>query len=498
MAGLATTWRAHRLPVVGAVLAALMVAGSPAPASASLIGELSGTVTGGGVPLPNVWVTLTPVSESGEATGTPKRTLTDAAGRYEYPEVYDQDIKVHVRAPLFGDFVDTYWPQAFTFAQAGIIQISDWPVTADVDLPVAGSVSGRVVDSASGAAVPEAQVSAVIAASPDAGPVGSTSPGGAPGAFAITGLPPVPMELRVRLPPTSAYLKRGPGQWQEGVLIDGSRATTGVSIGLLRGAQITGTVRDDRGDPVAGASIKVVGCLPHCPLIATSDAAGTYRILGVTPGSRMGVVAWKDDELVRQWYPGRDNASRATDIALEAGDELDRIDFALRRAAFMTVRVRAADSGEPLTGAIVLLVSSANPFDRRYALRVRDRPGHMRLGPLHSGSYRLTVVPGSANPGYGAVEGSSGPGGAPGGTIDLGPEDDVALDVSLPRVDGSPAPEDVADQDPTPPAGQGRQGAQCSDGDRGDPAEGTKDVPVVWPGLARGFLGPTGQESLQW
>ena len=324
MPGLATSGAPTGSRWWARVLAALVVAGIPAPASASLIGELSGTVTGDGVPLPNVWVTLTPVTEPGEATGTPKRTLTDESGRYEFPEVYDRDITVHVRAPLFGDLVDTYWPDAFTFAQAGIIEISDWPVTADVDLPVGGSVSGRVVDSATGAAVPEAQVSAVIAASPDAGPVGSTSPGGAPGAFEITGLPPVPMELRVRLPPSSAYLKRGPGQWQEGVLIDGSVATTGVSIGLLRGAQISGTVRDDRGDPVAGATIKVVGCLPHCPLIATSDASGAYRIVGVTPGSRLGVVAWKDDQLVRQWYPGRDNASRATDIALGAGDEARR------------------------------------------------------------------------------------------------------------------------------------------------------------------------------
>jgi hypothetical protein len=310
------------------------------------------------------------------------------------------------------------------------------------------------------------------------------------------------MELRVRLPPTSAYLKRGPGQWQEGVLIDGSVATTGVSIGLLRGAQISGTVRDDRGDPVAGASIKVVGCLPHCPLIATSDASGSYRIVGVTPGSRLGVVAWKDDQLVRQWYPGRDNASRATDIAIGAGDELDGIDFALRRAAFMTVRVTGADSGDPLPGAIVLLVSSANPFDRRYALRVRDRPGHMRLGPLHSGSYRLTVMPGSANPGYAAIEGSTGPGGAPGGTIDIRPEDDVALDVSLPRVAGSPTAQDVADQDPMPAGGQGSegdQGAGCSDGARRVPAQGTMDEPPVgWPGLDRGFLAATGQEGLLW
>ena len=158
-----------------AVVAALVMLGMPAPASASLIGELSGTVTGGGVTLPNVWVTFTPVTEDGDPIGDPKRTLTDESGRYEFPEVYDQHIKVQVRAPLFGEFVDTYWPDAHTFAQAGIIEISDWPVTADIDLPVGGSVSGHVVDIATGAPVPEAQVSAMIAASPESGAVGLSS-----------------------------------------------------------------------------------------------------------------------------------------------------------------------------------------------------------------------------------------------------------------------------------------------------------------------------------
>ena len=176
------------------MVAALVVMGTPLPASAALIGELSGTVTGGGTALPNVWVTFTPVTEDGDPIGDPKRTLTDVSGRYEFPEVYDQNIKVQVRAPLFGEFVDTYWPDAHTFNQAGILEISDWPVTADIDLPVGGSVSGRVVDIATGAPVPGAQVSAMITASPESGAVGFTSRDQAPGEFAISGLPPVPLD----------------------------------------------------------------------------------------------------------------------------------------------------------------------------------------------------------------------------------------------------------------------------------------------------------------
>ncbi len=512
--------RTHRLRLVG-LIAALLVGGIQPPAAATLVGELSGTVTGGGVPLPNVWVTLTPVSETGEASGNPKRTLTDGAGRYEFPELYDPDVKIHVRAPLLGDLVDTWWPSAHTFAQAGIIEISDWPVTADVELPVGGSVSGRVVDSATGAPVPDARVTALVADSPQSGAVGRATGGQPPGGFELAGLPPVALKLRVQLPTGSAHLPVDPNEWSEGIRVDGARSTTGLTIGLRRGATISGTVRDDAGTPVEGAMIRVVGCMPNCPLIVASDSAGAYRVTGVWPGKRLGVVAWKGDQLVRQWYPRRDNASMATDIALDVGDELDGIDFALRRAAFLTVSVSAEDSGDPLAGAIVLLVSTADSFTRHFALRVKDRPGTMHLGPVNPGTYTLSVLPGRTNPDYAALGAESGPG-ASAQVITLRPEDDVDVAVALPRApgtsrvgaggsgasgsgaDGSGAP--VSED--SPPAGQATQmprdartgaGTGCrATGDQprlsGSPAQ----APTGWPGLSAGFLAHDGTSGDPW
>lgn len=500
MPALPRSRRVHRLLLVGTVVAILAMTGTSAPASASLIGELSGTVTGGGVPLPNVWVTLTPVSESGEAAGNPKRTLTDESGRYEFPEVYDQNIKIHVRAPLLGDFVDTYFQDAFTFSQASIIPISDWPVTADVDLPVGGSVSGQVVDSQTGSPVPEAQVSAVIAASPPSGPVGFTSRKGGPGAFAISGLPPVPVHLRVRLPPTSGYLAVGPGAWSEGVRINGASTTSGMTLDLSRGASISGTVRDDRGALVAGALVKVVGCMPNCPLIVSSDSSGEYRIMGVAPGLRLGVVAWKGEQLARQWFPGRDNASLATDIALDAGEQLDNVDFALRRSAFLTVQVTGADSGEPLPGAIVVLISSTNFFQRHYALRTQGGPGRMRLGPVTPGDYTLSVLPGRSNPSYGPIEDAVDRTIAPRGIISLGPEDDLEFALALPRVAGSAAPDDATGRDESSLSGTARQSAGCRSAEDAapPPSAGAEGPESGWPGLDEGFLAASGEVAMPW
>jgi len=480
---------------VAPVLAAVVALGMPVPASASLIGELSGTVTGGGVPLPNIWVTLTPVTAEGNPTGTPKRTLTDGSGRYEFPEVHDRAVKVLARAPLFGQLVDTYWPDVHSFAQAGIIEISSWPVTADVALPVGVSVAGRVVDAETGAPVADSLVSAVIAGSPLSGAVGVSDRTESSGAFTLSGLPPVPLRLRVRLPASSPYLSVGPEEPSEGVRVDGSRSTSGVVIGLRRGAEIRGTLRDDTGAPAAGALIKVVGCLPNCPLMVTSDDSGAYRMVGVAPGSRLGVVAWKGDRLLKQWYPGRDNASQANDIAVEAGQVLDGIDFELTRGAFMTVGVRAADSDEPLTGAIVQLISSTDPFERYFALKSTDGAGRMRLGPVPPGSYIVSVTPGASNPGYLPLVRLVDPVAAPRGILELSPEDDLNLVAALPRAANVAAdgPRQAASGSTTSGGGGGgdASGGRCDAGGRSWPGHGGSPAsPDGWPGLAQGFLAP--------
>ena len=484
---------AHRVLLVAAVIAALLAPSMPAPAAASLVGELSGTVTGGGVPLPNVWVTLTPVTDQGDTAGTPKRTLTDESGRYEFPEVYDRAVTVLVRAPLFSELVDTYWPDVHSFAQAGIIEISSWPVTADVDLPVGGSVTGRVVDAETGAAIPDARVSAVIAASPLSGAVGASDRAEGSGAFALSGLPPVPLRLRVRPPAGSPYLSVGPEEPSEGVRVDGSGSTSNVVVGLRRGAEIRGIVRDDTGAPAEGALIKLVGCVPNCPLIVTSDDTGAYRMVGVPPGSGLGIVAWKGTRLLKQWFPGRDNASQANDITVEAGEILDGIDFELTRAAFMTVGVRAADTDEPLTGAIVQLISSTDPYERYFALRSIDGAGRMRLGPVPPGSYVVRVTPGTSNSGYLPVSRILDPAVAPRGIVVLGPEDDLELVAGLPPAAAPVAagPRQARSGSTTGSAAAGASGHRGTagvgtwPGQRSDPT-----APDRWPGLAQGFLAP--------
>ena len=456
--------------VLAPLVALLVLLGLAPPVQAWGVGDVSGTVTGGGAPLVNVWVTLIPVTNWGAETETQQLALTDASGRYSFPEVHDSSIKILVRSPAFSGFVDTYFPDAPTFALGEVLETSGQSIIADVDLPGAGSVSGSVVDLDTGAPVEGARVTAAVAEDPAAGPVGLATRTDEPGGFLISGLPPVDMKLRVGLPPHSPYLYTPyvPGASTAGVLVDGSQDTAGTVIGLKRGAEIRGTVRDDTGAPLPGATIKVIGCIPDCPLHATSDITGAYRIPGLRPASRLGVVAWRGNDHLHQWFPNRDNASLATDISVGLGDVLEDVDFELTPASFLTVEVRGSLRDEPLR-SIAMLMSVGSASTLYFSTGRADGAGvgdpddslRLRVGPVPPGWYELRISPGAANPGYLPAQWESSTGPKQSTMIRLQAGDDAEVFVRLPVA----APRDVP-------------------GDR-PPSQGSGS----WPGLARGFLG---------
>ncbi|MCU0301607.1 MAG: carboxypeptidase-like regulatory domain-containing protein [Candidatus Nanopelagicales bacterium] len=241
-------------------------------------GTVTGTVTGEGRPLPFATVRLVPVATAeGAAPLPPLVTRTDGLGRYRFGQLPPTAAQLRAEAPPGSGLVDTSWPRAHTRAEAGVLRVAHGPVLADLDLPRGGTVAGQVVDADTGAPVPGAVVRATARAGWMVEEVGAAE-GTGDGGFLITGLPPRPLRLAVRLPGTSPYL--GPWFWtaegQRAVLaIDGRAATDDVTIRLERGAEVRGTVRDDAGSPVAGALVGVRGCVIGCPVAVPTDERGS-------------------------------------------------------------------------------------------------------------------------------------------------------------------------------------------------------------------------------
>jgi hypothetical protein len=359
-----------------------------------------------------------------------------------------------------------------------VIEVADRTTTADLDLPAGGSASGQVVEARTGAPVVGARVTASIADDRASGSVGSIGPVGGPGQFSLTGLPPVPVELSVALPPGSPFL---PPQARPGaggsLRLDGGAITTDLTIGLRRSATISGTVRDDAGAPVVGADVRLVGCLPGCPRHATSDALGHYRLEGVAPGSGLAVVAQPAWGLLGPWYPSREATARVADLDVGEGDALESVDLALTRPAFVTLDVLGAGRAEPLR-AIVRLTTTGRTYSQYFATRpaaTADPPAppvadplRLSVGPVPPGEYSLSISLGVADIGYLPTRWVTDTGTPATPTITLAPGERNSSVIRLATTDGQPDVEVAASGSPTP----------------GSPTPGD------WPGLTRGFLDP--------
>lgn len=244
-------WR----PVVALLLVGALLGVVPVPAHAALVGSVSGKVTAGGRPLANAWVTLIPVRPTGDRAGRGFSTTTDARGEYRFGDVYTDHVKVQVRAPAAGGLVTTYWPDAHTFADAGVVRVTSAGATADVDLAPGGSIRGRVVDARTGAVVPGARVTAHVVEAVGWETVGTPALGAAttPGGFALLDLPPVPVVLHVAPPVGSDLVEEWfDGEWTPGAAqrFDGAADTSGVLVELTRRearAGVVGTPRAPSG-----------------------------------------------------------------------------------------------------------------------------------------------------------------------------------------------------------------------------------------------------------
>jgi len=514
--------------LVGVLAASLLVVWPVGRAEAELVGSVSGVVTSGGSPVPYAWVSIIPVTPTGRWAGRGVVTTTDERGRYRVDDVYTDFVKVQVRGPI--GLAITYWPGAYTFGEAPALRVTAAGARADVALPAGGSVTGQVVDGRTGEPVAGAKVTAQAASGTVWEQVGSTALGLAaqPGSFVLVDLPPVPVALWVQAPPGSRHLHQwfddaayiGQARW-----IDGGASTSGIMVRLREGAELTGTVRDDTGSPIPGATISVVGCPGLCPHVAVADAEGRYRFAALVPGPGMRVHA--DAEAsghLGQWYREPGSAEEAR-IDLAAGQVRAGVDFVLPRGAFLSVRVLDGRTGLPLADMSAELQSLGDP-NLGYPSHARDQqePGSataglptppqpagdglggalpagpagavpdgaastggggavgaaepsdaLGIGPVPPGEYRLELYPGVRNSAFLPVTWGTATGIAGDGRIMLAPGQRAEATVRLLPASAAPAPTGPG---PSPTPGAGGAGAGGGGSDTG------------WPGLSAGFLGP--------
>jgi protocatechuate 3,4-dioxygenase beta subunit len=224
-----------------------------------------------------------------------------------------------------------------------------------------------------------------------------------------------------------------------------------LNIALTRSGAVAGRILDPTGSPIAGAEVRVMrrskrpGVEPHLLSIPgvgqrTDDrgefrfdgvAAGTYyvtaesRPLAMVGAERIAAasVDGAATTLAPTFYPGTRDEEAAQVITVTAGETVANISFAMQSVpAFLVSGIVVDDSGNPVSGAVVMLGGDTVHSGMLYGTVVEARTaenGRFVFANVAPGSYQLTASVAIVNrAGGGAVAwATSSDGIGPGGIV---------------------------------------------------------------------------------
>lgn len=191
---------------------------------------------------------------------------------------------------------------------------------------------------------------------------------------------------------TGRYGAARPGRPGIPIVVNEGATVQGLTIAMIRGSAISGTVLSRSGDPVPGVVVSAIGARGRSPdTDVTTDDEGRFRLFGLAPGEYAVLATLRSGpatalmELTPQteaqvqaslrgaplpsagtvgyasvYAPGAVSRAEATTIKLAAEEERDGVMIALNPVptARITVTVDAGETGDPAT--VQLSLSSAD------------------------------------------------------------------------------------------------------------------------------------------
>jgi hypothetical protein len=209
------------------------------------------------------------------------------------------------------------------------------------------------------------------------------------------------------------YGQRRPNQAGTVLTLEPGRRVRDIVLDLIPFAVISGRVIDEDGEPMAHVRTMALRLsrergrrelLPGAG--AGTDDRGEYRIFGLAPGkyyvsatpvpSPGSISAEGDDEeYVQFFYPGVTDPAQAAPVELQAGIEMNGVDFRLARMRTVRVRGRvvAAAAGPKVERGIVvfLLPRGGMAAGPRNQNAIVDAQGNFEIRGVAPGSYLLTA-----------------------------------------------------------------------------------------------------------
>lgn len=158
------------------------------------------------------------------------------------------------------------------------------------------------------------------------------------------------------------------------VELDGVHDRSGVVVRVETGAQLVGTVVDDKGKPVSGARVGITMESRRWSNSEKTDASGRFAFIGIPPGSY--VVA-------------ANSATQSTTRQRVQCPDHQRVDILLRLADSSIAGIVVDSHGDPV--ADIELVAQSKDFDSSFRRDTSDSKGKFDFGGVPPGAYRVTA-----------------------------------------------------------------------------------------------------------
>jgi len=279
-------------------------------------------------------------------------------------------------------------------AQAASSPVSSQPATL-------GTIKGRVVNEA-GRPLPNVIVAAAKFGSMRAD---STADTDHDGNFELSGLEPASYRLFARLAAYTSPLS------DSGNALDNQyRPGESVTLVLTKGGVITGTVRNETGEPVEGVRVRasLVGDTRRVPwpyglLLTeqTTDDRGVYRIYGLPTGTYVvraggaGAAQSEPDPFEKDvpTYAPSSNRDTAEEISVRAGEEMSNVDIRYRGGKGHVVSGSASGPTGVEMGFGIFVNPAKDSSSLWTVTPYQTRDGkHFAVEGVDDGDYELTAV----------------------------------------------------------------------------------------------------------
>lgn len=344
-----------------------------------------------GNPIAGVGVSVNPTG-----SGSGAWAQTDANGDYTTGGLRPGSYRVQFQGS--GEWATQYWNQKVSWNLADVLALSpsDSPNRSGVDatLTKAATITGTVTRSSGGAA-PGVCVSATVDGPQGLDWVGGTT-SGPDGSYTINGLPAAPVKVVFDdCNGVGPYLR----QWYQGApdpstaqVLDLAAGATraGVDAALAPASEITGTVTDGDGHPVAGICVQATTATAVGSL-ARTDQQGRYAVLLSAAGDyRVQFVDCTDTpRFAGQWWHDAQRAQDATPVTVGDGSIVTGIDARLTAGAPGSISGRVVNvNGAAVTAGCVVLY-----LPNQYALFAPvGSDGTYSISGAPSGTYALAFL----------------------------------------------------------------------------------------------------------